>query len=83
VNPIFKEEKQKKRDELIDPYWALDKQLREGPTEFLDKGEIDFWVNFIKRYLYPLEGNKEHEKKVARELIELRNKVCLGGIKRI
>jgi hypothetical protein len=78
VNPIFKEEKQKKRDELIDPYWALDKQLREGPMEFLDKGEIDFWVKFIKRYLYPLEGNKEHEKKVARELIELRNKVCLA-----
>ena len=52
--------------------------MQKGAVEFLDNGEIEFWQNFIKRYLFPMEGNKEHEKKVASELIELRNKVCLA-----
>ncbi|VDI58932.1 chitin synthase [Mytilus galloprovincialis] len=78
LNPIYKEEKQKKRDELKDPYWVHDDQLRKGKIDVLDKGEVDFWQTFIKRYLFPIESNKEHEKKVANDLIELRNKVCLA-----
>ncbi|XP_061164529.1 chitin synthase chs-2-like [Saccostrea echinata] len=78
TNPAFVEEKDKKRDELKDPYWIHDASLKEGATCFLSQEEIQFWKEFIPQYLKPLEGNKEHEKQVQRDLIELRNKVCLA-----
>ncbi|XP_052095529.1 chitin synthase chs-2-like isoform X2 [Mytilus californianus] len=43
----------------------------------IPKDERKFWKSKIKRYLKPLETNKEQETKVQEELIELRNKVSL------
>jgi hypothetical protein len=39
------------------------------------KQQTEFWGDFIKEYLLPLETDPQHEKKVRVELLELRNKV--------
>ncbi|XP_076350949.1 chitin synthase chs-2-like [Tachypleus tridentatus] len=66
------------RDDLINPYWIEDKDLKRGEVEYLNGPEIQFWKDMIEKYLYPLDQNKEHEARVASELKELRNKVVFG-----
>jgi hypothetical protein len=36
---------------------------------------VDFWKTFIGQYLFPLDKDEKHEKKMQAELLELRNKV--------
>ena len=71
ANPAFVEEKPEKRDELQDPYWIHDDDLKDGAIDFLSKDEIQFWKEFIPQYLQPLEGNKEKEKQVSNDTIQL------------
>ncbi|XP_076345619.1 LOW QUALITY PROTEIN: chitin synthase chs-2-like [Tachypleus tridentatus] len=66
------------RDDLINPYWIEDKDLKRGEVDYLNGAEIQFWKDLIEKYLYPLDQNKEHEARVASELKELRNKVVFG-----
>ncbi|XP_022241118.1 uncharacterized protein LOC106458718 [Limulus polyphemus] len=66
------------RDDLVNPYWIEDKDLKRGEVEYLNGAEIQFWKEMIEKYLYPLDQNKEHEARVASELKELRNKVIFG-----
>lgn len=44
----------------------------------IKKAEKDFWVKFIEKYLKPLDEDKTHQKKIADDLIELRNKVVFA-----
>ena len=44
----------------------------------MEEREIGFWENFIERYLKPLEYKEEHKKKIEKDLLQLRNKVCLA-----
>ena len=78
VNPLFKAEKQKPRDELKCPFWLEDTDLKYGSTIPMEEREIGFWENFIEKYLKPLEYKEEHKKKVEKDLLQLRNKVCLA-----
>lgn len=39
--------------------------------------EETFWKELQEKYLQPLPNDKERQKKVANELRELRNKVCV------
>ncbi|XP_023222883.1 uncharacterized protein LOC111624303 isoform X2 [Centruroides sculpturatus] len=64
-----------KRDDLINPYWIEDKDLKHCNVVNLNKSEIQFWFELIRKYLYPIEQNKAREEKVTSELNELRNKV--------
>ncbi|XP_062614043.1 chitin synthase chs-1-like [Saccostrea cucullata] len=41
----------------------------------IENDEEDFWRKFIKKYLKPLNENKEEKAKIQAELIDLRNKV--------
>lgn len=52
---------QNKRDELINPYWIEDPDVRKGEVEFLSSAEILFWKDMLDKYLYPIEENKEEK----------------------
>lgn len=77
-NPMYQPPVVPKRDDLRNPYWIMDKTLKDGAIDSMGKDESDFWRNFIDKYLYPLEKDAEKEKVIANELIELRNKTCLA-----
>ncbi|KAL5005923.1 hypothetical protein ScPMuIL_017081 [Solemya velum] len=76
-NPLFDEDKQKPRDELVDPYWALEKSLPGGNLELLNQKEKEFWEEFIPKYLEPFEKDKEKQAEMEKSLLQLRNRVCL------
>ncbi|XP_063901353.1 chitin synthase chs-2 isoform X2 [Zophobas morio] len=65
---------QNKRDDLVNPYWIEDPDVRKGEVEFLSSNEIQFWKDLLDKYLYPIDENKEEKARIAKELIELRNK---------
>ncbi|XP_033728979.1 chitin synthase chs-2-like [Pecten maximus] len=77
-NPMFEPVVVPKRNDLVNPYWLTDKTLKNGAVDRMGKDETEFWRNFIEKYLYPLEKNPDVEKKIANDLIELRNKTCLA-----
>ncbi|XP_023936675.1 chitin synthase chs-2 isoform X2 [Bicyclus anynana] len=63
-----------KRDDLINPYWIEDTDLKKGEVDFMNQSELSFWKDLIDKYLYPIDANKEAEARIARDLLELRNK---------
>lgn len=75
---IFSLESKQERDDLINPYWIEDKDLRRGEVEYLAPAEMQFWKDLIEKYLFPIDSNKEQQARVASELKELRNKVVFG-----
>lgn len=50
-----------KRDDLINPYWIEDPDLRKGEVEYLSSNEIQFWKDLLDKYLYPIDENKEEK----------------------
>jgi hypothetical protein len=56
------------------------KTNKDGPE--IDDQEIKFWKKKIRKYLKPLEQDKNKEKAATEALIELRNSVCLGLVKK-
>lgn len=57
------------------PYWLQLEGIGNGPVECLPDSEIDFWKFLIKKYLHPIEENKEEKQKIASDLLEARNNV--------
>lgn len=66
------------RDDLKNPFWIEDKDLKDGELLYLSDQETSFWKELIEKYLYPLDSNKEHQARVASELRELRNRVVFA-----
>ncbi|XP_039764506.1 chitin synthase chs-2 [Pararge aegeria] len=62
-----------KRDELINPYWIEDTDLKKGEVDFMNQSELSFWKDLIDKYLYPIDANKEAEARISRDLKELRD----------
>lgn len=52
---------QNKRDDLINPYWIEDPDVKKGEVEFLSSSEILFWKDMLDKYLYPIDENKEEK----------------------
>ena len=52
-------------EELRNPSWIEDPDLREGPRKHLPKREIKFWYEMIQKYLKPLDKDPEKEKQVT------------------
>lgn len=52
---------QERRDDLINPYWIEDPELKKGEVDFLSPSELQFWKDLIDKYLYPIDANKEEE----------------------
>ena len=61
------------RDDLVNPYWILEKELGRGPVRYLDQNETEFWQKLIEKYLYPIEYDKSHDNKIKLDLRTLRN----------
>lgn len=56
--PLFYQEQ---RDDLINPYWIEDPDLKKGEVDFLSQGELQFWKDLLAKYLYPIDANKEEQ----------------------
>lgn len=52
--------------------------MKNGEVAYLHPAEIQFFKDLIKKYLYPLDNNKEQQARVADDLKELRNRVFFG-----
>ena len=70
-------EKDVQAEPLI-PAWA--NGLGKGIIVDLNNEEKKFWIGVIKKYLYPLNSNKEEEKKAQEDLIVLRTNMCFAMI---
>ena len=66
------------RDDLTNPYWIEDRDLKNGKRGFLSGHETRFWKDLIEKYLMPLVKDVEKEKKQARDLITLRNQMVFS-----
>lgn len=66
------------RDHLVNPYWIEDRDLRNGPIDFLPGVENQFWKDLIEKYLEPLKKDVEKEKKNASDLKQLRNQMVFS-----
>ncbi|XP_014369974.2 chitin synthase chs-2 isoform X3 [Papilio machaon] len=62
-----------RRDDLINPYWIEDPDLKKGEVDFLSQAETQFWKDLIDKYLYPIDANKEEQARISRDLKELRD----------
>lgn len=49
------------RDDLVNPYWIEDPELRKGEVEYLSSTEIQFWKDLLAKYLFPIDENKEEK----------------------
>ncbi|CAF4001820.1 unnamed protein product, partial [Rotaria sp. Silwood2] len=65
-----------KRDELVNPAWIFHESLHDSEVVMLDPRETKFFQELIGRYLYPLVEDKDHQKKMVRDLKSLRNNGC-------
>ena len=67
------------RDDLVNPFWIDDRDLKSGPIDFLPGSEQQFWKDLIEKYLEPEPiKTKEVEKKQAKtaeDLKTLRNQM--------
>jgi chitin synthase len=69
------DENKVQRDDLVNPYWIEDRDLRNGPIDFLPGVEVQFWKDLIEKYLEPLIRDVEKEKRDAADLKTLRNQM--------
>lgn len=61
---------------LVNPAWIFHDSLRDSPVVMLDPHETKFFQDLISQYLYPLVEDKDHQKKMVRDLQTLRNNGC-------
>lgn len=55
---------EKARDDLVNPFWAEDKGTGEGDVVLIGSEEVEFWRNFIEKYLAPLDKSTVKQEKV-------------------
>ena len=66
------------RNDLVNPFWIEDKDLKNGKQSHLNDHEIKFWEELIGKYLQPLIKDEAKEKKQQEELITLRNQMVFS-----
>ncbi|KAF4529725.1 hypothetical protein B566_EDAN015354 [Ephemera danica] len=71
-------ETKQERDDLVNPYWMEDPDLKKGEVEFIASDEQQFWKDLIDKYLYPLDKNAEEQRRVTKDLKQLRDKSVFG-----
>ncbi|KAE8752755.1 chitin synthase isoform B, partial [Frankliniella occidentalis] len=67
-------EGKQRRDDLVDPFWIEDRDLKRGEVDFISTTEMQFWKDLLAKYLYPIDDDKNERARIAADLIELRNK---------
>ncbi|CAG2105617.1 unnamed protein product [Medioppia subpectinata] len=60
------------------PRWGRDKLFKKFPFVSLTDLELQFWQDFIPKYLLPLDENPKEQKRIAADLIDLRNKMVFA-----
>lgn len=58
-------EGKQKRDDLVDPYWIEDRDLKRGEVDFISTTEMQFWRDLLAKYLYPIDDDKNERVSVA------------------
>lgn len=72
------EPKEPERDDLVNPYWIEDKDLKDGKVDHIGTPEVTFWQELIGKYLYPLDLDKTEKQRVEQSLKDLRDKMVLA-----
>lgn len=67
-------EGKQKRDDLVDPFWIEDRDLKRGEVDFISTTEMQFWRDLLAKYLYPIDDDKNERARIAHDLKELRDK---------
>ena len=74
-----KKKQKNQRDDLVNPFWIDDRELKSGAIDFLPGSEQQFWKDVIEKYLEaePLKNTAvlEKQKKTAEDLKTLRNQM--------
>jgi chitin synthase len=60
------------------PKWVRDKTFRKYPIVPLTPKELQFWKDFIPKYLLPLDENLKEQERIANDLKELRNRAVFA-----
>ncbi|XP_047986974.1 chitin synthase chs-2-like [Leguminivora glycinivorella] len=68
------------RDDLINPYWVEDPDVKKGEVDFLSTAENQFWKDLIDTYLRPIDENKEEQARIAKDLKDLRDKMVFAFV---
>nr|ARQ20736.1 chitin synthase 2 [Grapholitha molesta] len=68
------------RDDLINPYWVEDPDVKKGEVDFLSTAENQFWKDLIDTYLRPIDENKEEQVRIAKDLKDLRDKMVFAFV---
>ncbi|CAF0706559.1 unnamed protein product [Brachionus calyciflorus] len=66
------------RNYLYNPFWIDMKALGKNDVYYLNTKEMTFWQGLIDKYLHPLNKDEEEEKRISKDLIELRNNSCFA-----
>lgn len=68
------------RDDLTNPYWIEDPDLRKGEVDFLTTAETEFWKDLIDVYLRPIDENKEEQERIRVDLKNLRDTMVFAFV---
>ncbi|KAJ8875330.1 hypothetical protein PR048_023225 [Dryococelus australis] len=71
-------EPRQERDDMINPYWIEDKDLKKGEVDYISSAETQFWKDLLEKYLHPIDENKEEKARIAGDLKELRDSSVFG-----
>lgn len=66
------------RNDLYNPCWIDTKMLGKNDIYYLNTKEMTFWQGLVDKYLYPLNKDEDEEKRVSKDLKELRNNSCFA-----
>lgn len=66
------------RNDLYNPRWIDTKMLGKNDIYYLNTKEMTFWQGLVDKYLYPLNKDEDEEKRVSKDLKELRNNSCFA-----
>ena len=64
--------------DINNPRWSRDKVFKKFPKVPLTPKELQFWNDFIPKYLLPLDENPKEQARIAADLKELRNKMVFA-----
>ena len=57
----FSLEPKTERDDLINPLWIEDKDLKKGEMNYISTNETQFWKDLLDKYLYPIDEDKDEK----------------------
>jgi len=66
------------RNDLYNPFWIDLKFLGNNDIYYLNTKEMTFWQGLLAKYLHPLNKDVQEEKRIAHDLIQLRNNSCFA-----